>query len=370
MRRIAFLNLQRLHEECRDSLANALQGVLSRGIFVRGPRGEAFEEKFARWLGGDYHVVGCGNGTDAITLAATALGLPPGSEAVLPAMTYVGTAEGLRNAGLSLRLVDIRPDTWVMDPELLEKAITPRTKLIVPVHLYGQMAAMDAVRAVADRHGCRILEDAAQAHGARWKDKPVGWWGDVATFSFYPGKNLGALGDAGAVASRDRDLLQKARRLGNHGGDKKYEHLVSGFNSRLDEMQAAVLEVKLSLVDKWNAARRRIADRYRSGLEDLAGLVLPTEAPDAHAVWHLYVVKAPAALAKKLEEKGIETGRHYPLPIHRLPAFAGEAFTRGAFPHAESLAENGLSLPICPTLTDDEVEYVVSTIRRSFVNGL
>jgi dTDP-4-amino-4,6-dideoxygalactose transaminase len=265
-----------------------------------------------------------------------------------------------------VKLVDVDPRTAVMSAADLERAITPRTRLVAPVHLYGQMAPMDEIAAVARRHGCLVLEDAAQAHGALWKGKPVGHWGDIAAYSFYPGKNLGAFGDAGAVVSRDAGRIRTVRALGNHGGIRKYEHEMAGFNSRLDNLQAAVLGVKLKFIDEWNESRRRVAGWYREGLRGVAGMTLLEEASDARSVYHLFpvLVENRDAFRAFLGERGVETGIHYPLAIHQLPAFRG---TLGAgFPNAERLAARGVSLPLCPTLNERQVSRVIDVAREFF----
>lgn len=362
---VPFLNLKLLHEEHREEFHGAIQNVLENTDFIGGDTLGMFEGRFARWVGEGMHAVGCGNGTDAITLAASALELPRGSVAVVPAMTYIATAEALLNAGLSLRLVDVEEGTWLIDPKKLEGI--PDAKLVVPVHLYGQMAEMDALRRLADEKGWRILEDAAQAHGAAFRGKSVGFFGDIATYSFYPGKNLGAFGDAGAVLSRSENLIERCRQLGNHGSLEKYRHDRSGYCSRLDGIQAAVLNVKLKYIDRWNVKRADIAKFYLEALQGIEGLQLPVRRPDRTHAWHLFVVLVDNRedFLGFLSDKGIGYGLHYPRAIHQLDAFR-EQFKGQRFPQAERLAQRGVSLPMCPTLNGDQLNHVVSSIKRYF----
>lgn len=365
---IPFLNLKPLFDAHREEFLAALTSVIEKSGFIGGEEVTSFERNFANWVGNGLIAASCGNGTDAIAIAALSLRLPAGSEALLPAMTFVATAEGLLHAGFKIRLVDIQPGTWVMDPLLLEKTIRPDTRLIVPVHLYGQMAPMDSIRKIADRHGCLVLEDAAQAHGATWQAMGVGHFGDLATFSFYPGKNLGAFGDAGAIVSRDRERIEYASALTKHGGLRKYEHQYVGFNSRLDGIQAAVLNVKLKYINEWNEKRAGVAKLYRELLSDVPGLTLPVEAKEAGHIYHLYVVLVENRedFIAYLKDRGVETGVHYPKAIHQLPSFARESFAREKFPNAERLARCGVSLPMCPTLAMSQIEYVAETVCSYF----
>ncbi len=369
-RQVPFLNLAALHGPNGVEYLAEIGRLIQESRFVGGEELDAFEREFASWLGPGLFATGCGNGTDALMLAAKALELPEGSEAVIPAMTFVATAEGLLHAGVKVRLADISEGTWLVDPAEMEKAMNARTKLLVPVHFYGQMCPMDSIRKLADRTGCRILEDSAQAHGAQWKGEGPGQWGDVAAFSFFPSKNLGGFGDGGAVVSRSQALIQKSWCLGKHGGPKKYEHLWLGHNSRLDNVQAAILRFKLRFIDGWNDRRRQAASWYREALHDVADIRLPVEAPEAKHVYHLFVITTESRdrLAAALKHQGIETGIHYPLPLHQLPAFRDTELANGKFPNAERLSKQGLSLPMGPTLERSEVEYVAGAIRR-FFNG-
>lgn len=366
--KVSLLNLNRLYEQNRPEYEEAIQRVVNRSAFIGGEELSAFEEAFAKWVSPEFSFVGCGNGTDAITLAATSLKLSPGSEVIVPAFTYVATVEGLMHAGLKVKLIDVEPGTWLMDPHLLSSAVTSKTRLIAPVHIYGQMARMDEIRSIADQVGAHVLEDASQAHGATWKGHPIGYYGDVATFSFYPGKNLGAFGDAGGVLSRNPERVRHTRLLGNHGGLEKYQHLEVGYNSRLDNLQAAILGVKLPKLSEWNARRRQVAQAYLEGLLGIAGLELPVTHAKALPVYHLFVVLVEDRLGfmKHLKERGIDSGIHYPLPIHKLPAFANETFASEKFPQAERLAAHCVSLPMDPTLEDGEVDHVLSSVRSYF----
>ncbi len=365
---VPFLDLKATHSPLRQELLEAVERVIDSGVFVGGKEVRQFEEKFSDWLSPGSFAIGCANGTDAILIAAKALQLAPGSEAIAPAMTYVATIEALLHAGIHVKLVDIQPGTWGMDPALTLAAMGTRTRLLVPVHLYGHMAPMDRLKKIAEEKGIQILEDASQAHGATWKNRPVGDLGDLATFSFYPSKNLGALGDAGMVLTRNPMLATRCHLLRNHGGLKKYEHEIAGYNSRLDPIQAAILTVKLRHLTQWNEKRRLVAKQYGEALSGIAGLELPIVAPEALHVYHLYVVLVGERdrFRKFLTERGVETGVHYPLPIHKLPAFAAEDFASESFPVAERLTSHGVSLPMGPALTDEKVAYVANTIRDFF----
>jgi dTDP-4-amino-4,6-dideoxygalactose transaminase len=344
----------------------AVHRVLESGWFILGDEVRAFEQEFAAYCGTAY-AVGVGNGTDALMLALRALDIGLGDEVITVAMTAAFGAFAITMAGATPVFVDIEPTTANMDPILLEAAITLRTKAIMPVHLYGQAADLGAIMAIAERHGIPVVEDAAQAHGARYDGKRVGSIGTIAGFSFYPSKNLGAAGDGGAVTTNDPALAERVAMLRNGGQRGKYEHLIQGVNSRLDEMQAAVLRVKLAHLDDWNAARRRHAHRYDELLAG-SGVELPEErrgaAPEGH-VWHLYAVRHPRrdALAAYLKERGIGTGVHYPTALHMQPAFASLGLGPGAFPVSERQAREELSLPLYPEMTADDVAYVADAVR-------
>jgi len=344
----------------------AIHRVLDSGWFILGAEVAAFEREFADYCG-VAHAIGVGNGTDALMLALKALDVGPGDEVVTVPMTAAFGAFAITMNGATPVFVDIEPGTANMDPLQLERAITPRTKAIMPVHLYGQAADLGAIMEIANRHGIPVVEDAAQAHGALHDGKRVGSIGAIAGFSFYPSKNLGAAGDGGAVTTNDAALAERVRMVRNGGQRGKYEHMIQGVNSRLDEMQAAVLRVKLPHLDAWNAARRHLARRYDELLSG-SGVELPEErpgaAPEGH-VWHLYAVRHPRrdALAAHLKERGIGTAVHYPTALHLQPAFASLGLGAGAFPVAERQARDELSLPLFPELTDDELAYVADAVR-------
>lgn len=355
---IPLVNLQRAHEQLRDELQEAIAGVIRRGDFVLGSEVTAFEEAFARYCGVK-HCIGVGSGLDALTLTLKGLDIGRGDEVLTVANTFVATALAIRHAGATPVLVDHDPDTYTLDPRRLPSAITSRTRAIVPVHLYGQPADMDAIQVIADEHGLVVVEDAAQAHGARYKGRRCGSLGQAAAFSFYPGKNLGAMGDAGAIVTNDDELAQWLRAARNYGSTVKYHHPICGFNSRLDSLQAAVLRVKLRYLDEWNDTRRRLADRYRQLLIS-AGVVLPVARDDVEHVYHLFVVRSSNrdALLEHLQAQGIGAGVHYPLPIHRQVSFGRGCIIPRPLVHTSKSCDEILSLPICPYLSEAEVETV------------
>ena len=339
--------------------------VLARTAFVGGPHVAAFEQAFAAYCGVRI-CVGVGNGTDALEMALRAHALVPGAECVLPAHTFVATAEAVVRAGGRPVLVDIDPATFVIDVEAAAAAITGRTAAVIPVHLYGRMVDVTPLRAVADHHGALLLEDAAQAHGARLGGRRAGAVGDIAATSFYPGKNLGAYGDGGAVLTDDPELADRVRLLGTHGERQRYAHEVVGGNSRLDALQAVVLAAKLCRLDEWNGLRRAAALRYDELLECVAGVVAPHHPAGEQHVWHLYVVRVPRTerdrIVAGLRAAGIEAAIHYPAPVHLTPAFAHLGHPAGAFPHAERAAAEILSLPLFPGITPAQQERVVAIL--------
>jgi dTDP-4-amino-4,6-dideoxygalactose transaminase len=357
------MDLQRAHDELGGELHATVARVIASGQFVLGPEVEAFEADFAAYCG-VRHAVGVGNGLDALRLLLQAMDIGPGDEVIVPAHTFIATWLAATHAGATPVPVDVDGAGFAIDPARVEAAIGPRTRAIVAVHLYGLLAPMAELRAIADRHGLRLLEDAAQAHGARLDGRRAGSLGDGAAFSFYPAKNLGALGDAGAVVTDDDDIANRVRQLRNYGSTRKYEHLVAGGNSRLDPLHAAVLGLKLARLDDWNARRRAIADRYRSGLGD-GPLGLPAAAAGSEPVWHQFVVRSPRrdALQAHLREAGIESLVHYPRAPHRQPAYAALGLGEGSFPVAERLSREVLSLPMHPHLHPDEVDAVVAACR-------
>lgn len=359
---VPFLDLRALHDPLRDELRQVVCRVVDSGRYVLGEELERFESEFAE-LCGVRHCVGVGSGLDALRLALEAAGIGPGDRVVVPAQTFVATWLAVVATGAEPDPVDVDASTGNLDPDLVATAIGPSTRAMVPVHLFGQLAAMDEIVSLAEERGVAVIEDAAQAHGAHADGHAAGSFGASAAFSFYPAKNLGALGDAGAVTTDDDAIAQAVRRNRNYGGIFKYEHGVAGSNSRLDEIQAAVLRVKLGRLKAWNARRREIAQRYIEGLGD-TGLALPGERGAGRHAWHLFVVRHPERdrLRAGLMTRGIETLVHYPQPPHLTGAFAGR-WSSGSFPVAERWAREALSLPLCPSMTDEHVEATIEAVR-------
>lgn len=379
---IPFVDLHAQYEAIKPEIDAAIARVIANSSYIGGQEVRLFEKEFAyycsvsgqqsstdggRALERALHCASCASGTDALQLTLHGLGIGPGDEVITVAHTFIATATAISWTGAKPVFVDILEDSMLMDPEALEAAITPRTRAIIPVHLYGQLCEMDRIVDIARRHGLKVIEDAAQAHGARWRGRRVGSFGDAACFSFYPSKNLGAYGDGGAVVSEDEDLIHRIRMLANHGRREKYLHEIEGVNSRLDGLQAAILRVKLRYLDEWNAARRRVAACYSEGLQ-ASPVVLPTVHPDAVPVWHLFVVRVPdrEQLQAHLKEEGIETGVHYPVPVHQQPAFRLLGIPRGAFPITERVATQVLSLPMYAELADSQVSQIAEAINRLF----
>lgn len=354
--RVPFLDLAALNRPLRQELDQAVQRVLDSGWYILGRELETFEGRFANYCQTRY-CMGVGNGLDALHMILRGYGIGPGDEVIVPAHTFIATWLAVTYCGAKPVPVEPDPATGNLDSARLETAITPRTRAVMVVHLYGQPADMDAIRAITDRHGIRLIEDAAQAHGARYKGKRVGCLGDAAGFSFYPGKNLGALGDGGAVVTSDSSLARMVEKLRNYGATQKYRHELQGWNSRLDELQAAVLSVKLAELDEANAARRRAAAAYQEGLADIPGIVLPTVPSWAEPVWHLFVIRTPFRdrLQQFLLEDGIGTLIHYPTPPHLQDAYRDLGWSAGSLPIAESWAREALSLPMWPGVPCNEV---------------
>jgi dTDP-4-amino-4,6-dideoxygalactose transaminase len=365
---VPFLDLRAPYLELRDEMDAAVRRVLESGWYLLGDEIAAFESEWAEYVGAR-ECIGLANGLDALRLGLEALDVGPGDEVIVPSNTYIATWLAVTQVGATIVPVEPDPATFNIDPNRIEEAVTPRTRVILPVHLFGQPADMDAIREIAQRRSVRVLEDAAQSHGARVRGKRVGG-GDVIAWSFYPGKNLGALGDAGGLTTDDPDVADRVRVLRNYGSRTKYYNEVRGYNSRLDEMQAAVLRVKLRHLDSWNDRRKMQAARYA---RELAGtsVVLPDVPSWADAVWHLYVVRTRKrdALKDHLAGNGIGTMIHYPVPPHHQDAYADARFDRNAFPLARAMACESLSIPLGPHLTADQQGSVIAAIREFDANG-
>jgi dTDP-4-amino-4,6-dideoxygalactose transaminase len=364
---VPFLDLSHSHAPLKETLLAEIGELFDTGAFTNGPKVVEFERAFAAYCGSE-HCVGLASGLDALRLALLAKGLEPGYEVVVPALTFVATLEAVTQAGAVPVVADVSEDDYCLDPAAAAGAIGARTHAVMPVHLYGQMADMRAFRRLADDRGIDLVEDACQAHGAERDGLRAGAVGNTAAFSFYPGKNLGAAGDAGALVTSDAETDTLVRALREHGQTAKYVHAHEGFTARLDALQAVVLSHKLPLLDEWNEQRRVVADFYASALGSVGDLALPPVATGSAPVWHLYVVRTaePDRLAGFLRERGISTGRHYPDPVHLTDAYARLGHGQGDFPVAEALARTGLSLPIFPGITDAQLDAVVSGVRAFF----
>ncbi|MEI2690181.1 MAG: DegT/DnrJ/EryC1/StrS family aminotransferase [Anaerolineae bacterium] len=365
---IPILDLKTQYEQLRDEIAVALQGVLDSGAFVLGPDVKALEQEVADYCRCRYGV-GVASGTDALRLSLAALEIGHGDEVITTPFTFVATANTISHSGARPVFVDIDPLTYNLDPDAVAAAVTPRTKAIVPVHLYGQPADMDAIMAIAQQHGLAVIEDAAQAIGAEYKGRRAGSIGQVGCLSFYPTKNLGAYGDAGMVVTNDAALADKLDVLRRQGGKTKYFHQVLGFNSRLDTMQAAVLRVKLRYLERWQDARREVAQRYNALLAASgAPVVTPYVRPDVRHVYHQYTIRAPQrdALAQHLQQRGISTMIYYPLPLHLQGLYNDLGMAEGALPHAEAAGREVLSLPMFPELTEAQQQEIVAAIAEFF----
>lgn len=362
--KVPFLDLKAPYLELKDEIDQALARVVSSGWFILGEEVEAFESEFSSYCNAA-HTVGVANGLDALHLTLLAMGVGPGDEVIVPSNTYIATWLAVTNCGA--RPVPVEPveATYNIDPNRIEAAITPRTKVILPVHLYGQSADLDAIILIARRHGLRVLEDAAQSHGARYKGQRIGAHSDAVAWSFYPGKNLGAMGDGGAVTTNDSALADRVRLLRNYGSRAKYVNEVCGYNSRLDPIQAAILRVKLKALDTWNIRRTLVADRYIAALTGSL-ITLPTTIDGLSSAWHLFVVRHPHRdqLQQSLADAGIGTLVHYPIPPHMQLAYRSLGWAKGAFPIAERMADELLSLPMGPHITTQQIDYVCETLIK------
>lgn len=365
---IPLVNLHRQHEELHDEIHNAIGGVIERGDFVLGSEVEAFEREFASYCE-TKHCVAVGSGLDALMLAMKGVGIGSGDEVITAANTFVATALAIQHAGAIPVLVDHDPKTYTLDPRRISAAITSRTKAIIPVHLYGHPAEMQMIQAIADEHGLIVIEDAAQAHGARYRDRRCGNMSTAGAFSFYPGKNLGAMGDGGAVVTNDDSLAQWIRSARNYGSNVKHRHSIRGYNSRLDTIQAAILRVKLRHLDDWNDIRRWAAARYCELLGDI-DVILPTEADYAEPVYHQFVIRCESRdmILHHLQDRGIGAAMHYPIPIHKQVAFGSGCFVPFTPVNTESFCDQLLSLPICPFMSLDDIEEVAYEVKAAITN--
>jgi dTDP-4-amino-4,6-dideoxygalactose transaminase len=369
MNNIPFLNFDPMHTAIRAEMQAAFQTVYDSNWFVMGKHVESFEKKYAHF-NQVAHCIGVSNGLDALHLALKALGVGEGDEVIVPSNTYIATLLAVSYVGATPVLVEPNINTYNINPSNIEKAITTKTKVIMPVHLYGQACEMDAIMLIAEKYGLYVVEDNAQAHGAAFQNKLTGSFGDVNGTSFYPGKNLGALGDAGAVTTNDDTLAQKIRILRNYGSEIKYHNEVIGYNHRLDEMQAAFLSVKLSYLNEWTKQRQQIAQSYTETLKNIGDLILPVTHPDATHVYHLYVIRTQHrdALQHHLTNHGIGTMIHYPIPPHKQNAYTSLGYQKGDFRIAEEIADTCLSLPIWPGMTEEHIHFIANSISDFFTS--
>lgn len=362
--KIPFVSFEKMHAEISAEMEVKFKEVYENNWFIQGKELEEFEKEFAEYCGAKY-CVGCGNGLDALYLPLKAYGITAGDEVIVPSNTFIATALAVSYTGATPVFVEPELETYNIDPARIEEKITSRTKAIMAVHLYGMPAKMDEIKALAKKYDLKIIEDCAQAHGALYKGEKIGTLGDCAGFSFYPGKNLGALGDAGAFVTNDKELADKVRSLGNYGSDYKYHHIYLGNNSRLDEMQAGFLRVKLQQLDKWNANRVETANKYLAGIKN-PEVILPTVMDGATHVYHIFAIrcKRREELEKYLADKGIGTNKHYPIPMHLQGAYEELNIPQGALPLAEEISETELSLPLYYGMTDEEINYVIDAINE------
>ncbi len=367
--KIPFLDLKVQYKQIQDEVLPMITKSMANGAFVGGPQVAGFEEEFARFCETSY-CIGVSSGTDALRFALMAVGVGPGDEVITVPNTFIATTEAVSQVGATPVFVDIYPDTYDIDVSKVEEKITSKTKAIIPVHMYGQPADMDQVLKIAKKNDIDVIEDACQAHGALYKDRKAGSLGTAGCFSFYPGKNLGAYGEGGAVVTNDEEIADKIRVIRDHGQAKKYYHDMEGYNGRLDAIQAGVLRIKLKRLSDWNNARRKNAACYNEFLSVLPAAKIPTEAEFAESVYHLYVILVDDrdGLQKHLSEKGVATGLHYPLPLHLQKAYDHLGYKKGDFPVTEDVAERLLSLPMFPELTREQIEYVATSINE-FLNN-
>lgn len=362
--KVPFVTFKPLEKELDKDLRDAFERVYNRSWYIEGVEDEAFEKAFAEYCDSKY-CVGVGNGLDSLFLALKAMGIKEGDEVIVPSNTYIATALAVTYTGATPVFVEPDIRTFNIDPTKIEAAITDKTRAIMPVHLYGQACDMDPIMEVAKKYNLYVVEDCAQAHGAKYNGKVIGSFGDAAGFSFYPGKNLGALGDAGATVTNNEELAKKVRALGNYGSDYKYHHIYQGNNSRLDELQAAFLAAKLPHLNKVNAERRKIAQKYLDGINN-PEIILPFVPEYAEPVWHIFGIRCNRRneLEKFLNDAGISTNKHYPIPMHLQGCYANLGFKKGDYPIAEEISETELSIPMYYGMTDEEIQYVIDRINE------
>lgn len=362
---IPFVDLKAQYRSIKGEIDTAIQGVLEKGSFILGEEVAAFENEFASYCGARY-AMGVNSGTSALHLALLAGGIGPGDEVITVSFTFVATIAAIRYCDARPVFVDIDPVSYTMDVPQIERAITKKTKAILPVHLYGQAADVDAILEIARRHNLLVIEDAAQAHGTEYKGRRIGSIGDMGCFSFYPGKNLGAYGEGGMVVTNNPEYARTIRMLRDWGAEKKYEHKLKGYNYRLEGLQGAILRVKLRCLEEWTKARREHAKLYNQLLEG-SGVATPKEVPDTRHVYHVYAIRTPdrSKLQSALQEQGIQTNIHYPFPVHLLEAHADLGYKSGDFPVSEQLAATELSLPMFPELTDEQINTVCTAVRNN-----
>lgn len=360
--KIPFVSFEKMHKEIEQEILKKFQEVYENNIFIKGNELENFERNFSNYCGTEY-AIGCGNGLDALYLIMKAYGITTGDEVIIPANTFVATALAVSYAGATPVLVEPDEKTYTIDPSKIEAKITSKTKAIIAVHLYGRCADMDPIRSIAQKFNLKIIEDAAQAHGAEYKGVKAGNLGDAAGFSFYPGKNLGALGDGGIVVTNDAELAEKVRMLGNYGSKKKYYHEYLGTNSRLDEVQAAFLNIKLSYLDKWNEYRNKMAMRYIDGVKNLELLCPIVGNSQYKCIWHVFAIQSNKRdeLQRYLNANGIGTNIHYPFPIHKMKAYKNRYHEE--YPIAEKIASSVLSIPMYYGIEEDEVDYIIDKLN-------
>jgi dTDP-4-amino-4,6-dideoxygalactose transaminase len=361
---IPFVDLKAQYLSIKDEIDAAINRVIMNSSFIGGEEVRRFEENFGRWLGVS-HFIGCANGTDSIEILLKAMGIGVGDDVIVPALSWISTSEAVSAVGATPVFVDIHPEYYTINEDLIEQAVTSKTRAIIPVHLYGQPCDMTRIMDIAHRHDLKVLEDCAQAHGATWRGQKVGTFGHCSSFSFFPGKNLGAYGDAGGMATNDPDLARLARMIANHGQLKKHEHLIEGRNSRLDSIQAAILDVKLKYLDLWNNYRKTASMKYGDLLGDTV-VVLPSNRMNSNHVFHLYVIQTQHRnrLKDHLEISGIQSFIHYPVPLPALPCYKYMGYDKNVYKVALSFTERNLSIPIFPEITDCQIETIAAQISN------